>query len=180
MDIIKTVSVGDSGTAGSFSTSVGSTRITVSINTHGAVVGDWLVFSSTSINGFGTNGRDFSSSSFGGPTFQAVSVQDLNQFSVSTIIAAASTETNQGHGTVGFLLETGRLNNIQGLGYSAGNYIGEKDSGTATGTVTNKLIDSTQNFLSTVHVNNKVNNLTDSTTAVVLSIDSNYGFRRVL
>lgn len=171
--IVKTVSVGDSGTAGSFSTSVGSTRITVSINTHGAVVGDWLVFSSTSINGFGTNGRDFSSSSFGGPTFQAVSVQDFNQFSVSTIIAATSTETNQGHGTAGFLLETGRLNNIQGLGYSAGNYIGEKDSGTANGTTAFKLIDSTQNFLSTVHVNNKVNNLTDSTTAVVLSIDSN-------
>tara|TARA_R110002126_G_scaffold98659_1_gene229626 strand:- start:832 stop:2910 length:2079 start_codon:yes stop_codon:yes gene_type:complete len=171
--IIKTVSVGDSGTQGNFNTSIGSTRITVSITNHGAVVGDWIVFSSTSINGFATNGRDFSSAEFGGPTFQTVSVQDLNLFSVSTLIAAASTETNQGHGTTGFLLETGPLNNIQGLGYSAGNYVVEKDSGTATGTTTNKLVDSTQNFITTVHIGDKVNNVTDSTTAIITAIDSN-------
>jgi hypothetical protein len=171
--IIKTVSVGDSGTQGNFNTSIGSTRITVSITNHGAVVGDWIVFSSTSINGFATNGRDFSSAEFGGPTFQTVSVQDLNLFSVSTLIAAASTETNQGHGTTGFLLETGPLNNIQGLGYSAGNYVVEKDSGTATGTTTNKLVDSTQNFITTVHIGDKVNNITDSTTAIITAIDSN-------
>ena len=167
------MSVGDSGTTGSFATSVGSTRITVSINNHGAVVGDWLVFSSTSINGFATNGRDFSTAEFGGPTFQAVSVQDLNLFSVSTLIAAASTEANQGHGTTGFLLETGPLNNIQGLGYGAGNYVVEKDSGTATGTTTNKLVDSTQNFITTVHIGDKVNNVTDGTTAIITAIDSN-------
>ena len=171
--IIKTVSVGDSGTQGNFNTSIGSTRITVSITNHGAVVGDWIVFSSTSINGFATNGRDFSSAEFGGPTFQTVSVQDLNLFAVSTLIAAASTETNQGHGTTGFLLETGPLNNIQGLGYSAGNYVVEKDSGTATGTTTNKLVDSTQNFIITVHIGDKVNNVTDSTTAIITAIDSN-------
>jgi hypothetical protein len=171
--IIKTVSVGDSGTQGNFNTSIGSTRITVSITNHGAVVGDWIVFSSTSINGFATNGRDFSSAEFGGPTFQTVSVQDLNLFAVSTLIAAASTETNQGHGTTGFLLETGPLNNIQGLGYSAGNYVVEKDSGTATGTTTNKLVDSTQNFITTVHIGDKVNNITDSTTAIITAIDSN-------
>jgi hypothetical protein len=171
--IIKTVSVGDSGTQGNFNTSIGSTRITVSITNHGAVVGDWVVFSSTSINGFATNGRDFSSAEFGGPTFQTVSVQDLNLFSVSTLIAAASTETNQGHGTTGFLLETGPLNNIQGLGYSAGNYVVEKDSGTATGTTTNKLVDSTQNFITTVHIGDKINNITDSTTAIITAIDSN-------
>ena len=171
--IIKTVSVGDSGTQGNFNTSIGSTRITVSITNHGAVVGDWIVFSSTSINGFATNGRDFSSAEFGGPTFQTVSVQDLNLFAVSTLIAAASTETNQGHGTTGFLLETGPLNNIQGLGYGAGNYVGEKDSGTATGTTTNKLVDSTQNFIITVHIGDKVNNVTDSTTAIITAIDSN-------
>jgi hypothetical protein len=171
--IIKTVSVGDSGTQGNFNTSIGSTRITVSITNHGAVVGDWIVFSSTSINGFATNGRDFSSAEFGGPTFQTVSVQDLNLFSVSTLIAAASTETNQGHGTTGFLLETGPLNNIQGLGYSAGNYVVEKDSGTATGTTTNKLVDSTQNFITTVHIGDKINNITDSTTAIITAIDSN-------
>ena len=171
--IIKTVSVGDSGTQGNFNTSIGSTRITVSITNHGAVVGDWIVFSSTSINGFATNGRDFSSAEFGGPTFQTVSVQDLNLFAVSTLIAAASTETNQGHGTTGFLLETGPLNNIQGLGYSAGNYVVEKDSGTATGTTTNKLVDSTQNFITTVHIGDKINNITDSTTAIITAIDSN-------
>ena len=171
--IIKTVSVGDSGTQGNFNTSIGSTRITVSITNHGAVVGDWIVFSSTSINGFATNGRDFSSAEFGGPTFQTVSVQDLNLFAVSTLIAAASTETNQGHGTTGFLLETGPLNNIQGLGYGAGNYVGEKDSGTATGTTTNKLVDSTQNFIITVHIGDKINNITDSTTAIITAIDSN-------
>lgn len=47
-----------------------------------------------------------------------------------------------------------------------------KDSGTTTATTTNKLVDSTQNFTSTVRVGDLVSNTTDSTTAIVTAVDS--------
>jgi len=47
-----------------------------------------------------------------------------------------------------------------------------KDSGTATGTTTNKLVDSNQNFLTTVKVGMTVYNTTDSTVTNVTAVDS--------
>ena len=47
-----------------------------------------------------------------------------------------------------------------------------KDSGTTTATTANKLVDSTQNFTSTVRVGDLVKNTTDSTSATVTAIDS--------
>lgn len=120
--IVSTVSIGDIGTQGSFSTSAGSNLIEVSLNNNGVSIGDFINFSNTSINGFGTNGIDFSTSAYGGPTFEAVSVSGLNRFYISVASIATSTETNQGHGVAGFLLATGQLNPIQGLGYGAGVY----------------------------------------------------------
>ena len=48
-----------------------------------------------------------------------------------------------------------------------------KVSGTTTSTTTNKLIDSTKTFTTTVAIGDVVNNTTDNTTAIILSIDSN-------
>jgi hypothetical protein len=88
--IVSTVSIGDIGTQGSFSTSAGSNLIEVSLNNSGVSVGDFIEFSNTSINGFGTNGIDFSTSAYGGPTFEAVSVSGLNHFYISVASIATS------------------------------------------------------------------------------------------
>ena len=50
---------------------------------------------------------------------------------------------------------------------------GEVDSGTTTGQATNKLIQSGQNFNTTVSIGDKVINQVDGTTALVTNIDSN-------
>jgi len=120
--IVSTVSIGDLGTGGSFNTAAGSPLIEVSSNNNGRAVGDFVEFSNTSINGFGTDGLDFSASSFGGPTFEVVSVQGLNNFFISVTSVATSTETDQGSGVAFFLLASGKSNPIQGLGYGAGVY----------------------------------------------------------
>ena len=52
------------------------------------------------------------------------------------------------------------------------NYNSPLESGTTTSTTTNKLVDSSQNFLSTVEVGDFVSNTTDSTLALVTAIDS--------
>jgi len=48
-----------------------------------------------------------------------------------------------------------------------------KDSGTTDGVTTDKLVDSTQDFTSSVSVGDTVNNTTDGTTATITAIDSN-------
>ena len=48
-----------------------------------------------------------------------------------------------------------------------------KDSGTATGTTANKLVDSNQNFLTTVKIGMTVYNTTDKTVTNVTAVDSN-------
>jgi len=118
--IVTTVSV-DAGVFGNMNTSVGSSLIEVSLTNHGAEISDWVFITSASINGFG-GATDFAASSFGGPTFQVVSVNGLNNFFISVASVAASTETNMGKATFGFLLPTEQTNNIQGLGYGAGVY----------------------------------------------------------
>lgn len=47
------------------------------------------------------------------------------------------------------------------------------DSGTASATTSNKLVESGQNFLTTVSAGDLVVNTTDNTTAVVTAVDSN-------
>jgi hypothetical protein len=48
-----------------------------------------------------------------------------------------------------------------------------KVSGTTTSTTTNKLVDNTKTFTTTVAIGDVVNNTTDNTTAIILSIDNN-------
>ena len=113
---------------GNFNTTAGSSLILISVTNHNVSARDWITFSSTSINGFGTPGIDFSTSAYGGPTFQVVSTSGLNNFFISVTSVAVSTETNQGNGTLSYLLETEATDNIQGLGYGAGIY----DAGAST------------------------------------------------
>lgn len=51
--------------------------------------------------------------------------------------------------------------------------VSESDSGTTDGTTANKLVDSTQNFVSTAAIGMTVENTTDSTFALVTAVDSN-------
>jgi len=118
--IISTVSV-EAGVLGNFNTSAGSSLVEVSLTNHNTSVGDWIYFTSASINGYEAV-HDFATSAFGGPTFQVASVAGLNNFYFSLNSVAASTETNMGNATLKFLLKTEQTNNIQGLGYGAGVY----------------------------------------------------------
>jgi hypothetical protein len=128
--VVTIVSIGDVGTRGKLSTAVGSSRIECSLNAHGTSIGDFVVWSSTSINGFTTDGLDFSVTAFGGPDFAVVSVPNPEHFFISTTSVATSTETDKGHATAFFLLDTGDSDNIQGLGFGAGVY----NAGVTTGT----------------------------------------------
>ena len=52
-------------------------------------------------------------------------------------------------------------------------YFDKVDSGTTDSTTGSKLVDSTQNFVTTVSVGDLIHNTTDDTTALVTAIDSN-------
>ena len=108
-------------TTNQFSTSVGSPLIKVSLTNSNVSVGDWINFTSVSTQGFGA-ATNFAVSSFGGPTFQVVSLTGTNVFFISVASVAASTAANMGNGTLNFLLPSQQTTNIQGLGYGAGVY----------------------------------------------------------
>lgn len=70
-------------------------------------------------------------------------------------------------------LDTYNVNNT--VGFGGGSSVHSKnqvDSGTTDGTTANKLVDSTQNFLTTVNIGDAVRNTTDSTWALVTNVDS--------
>lgn len=64
------------------------------------------------------------------------------------------------------------LMSAQGIGNVTTVTTSLKDSGTTTGTTAFKLIEAGQNFTATVSVGDTVNNTTDSTAAIVTSVDS--------
>ena len=126
------VSIGTLGTQGSFATATGSTLIEVSLNNTGTSIGDGMVFSNCSLNGF-SQGTDFSATSFGGPSYVVASTSGTNHFYVSTLNTAVSTVTG-GKGIISILLPSSQSDNIQGLGYGAGIYnAGTSLSSTAGG-----------------------------------------------
>ena len=103
------------GTNNGFYTVAGSTRVSVSVSSHGAVTGDYVTFTSaTTIGGSPgillTNG-----------TFQ-VSVLSNSQFSFSASTTAAASDSHVGTATAKFLLHTGTNVAIQGFGYGAAVY----------------------------------------------------------
>jgi hypothetical protein len=109
------------GTNNGFYTTAGSTRVSVSVSTHGAVTGDYVTFTSATTIG-GSPGILLT-----GGTFQ-VSVLSNSQFSFAASTTAGSSDSHVGTATAKFLLHTGTNVAIQGLGYGAGIY----NAGTST------------------------------------------------
>ena len=118
---IKEVSVGTNvsavvtvdGTNNGFYTVDGSTRVSVSVSSHGAETGDFITFTSaTTIGG---------TIDLTGGTF-AVSVLGDNQFSFDASVTANASQSKVGTATLKYLLPTGTDVAIQGLGYGAGVY----------------------------------------------------------
>lgn len=97
-----------------FSTSLGSQLVKISLTTHNRNVGDYvLVSSGTTIGG---------NILLGTSVYPITSVIDINGFMIQASATAAGTSVDVGTGTGSFLLQTGSLTAIQGLGYGAGVY----------------------------------------------------------
>jgi hypothetical protein len=118
--IVSTVSIGTGG-IGNFTTSTGNAKVFVSLTNNNVSIGDFIEFTSTSLNGF-SEGKDFATSAFGGPVLEVVSVTGTNNFAVSVKFTADSNQAGPGHGTANFLLPTGANDSIQGTGYGADLY----------------------------------------------------------
>ena len=109
-DITPVVSV--QALVSAFSTSVGETRVNVSIASHNKAVGDWVEF--TSATAIGSSGITLSGQ------YAITSVIDINNFYVSSTVTAASTEVSGSEATIHYLLATGTNVAIAGLGWGAG------------------------------------------------------------
>lgn len=104
-----------------FSTNAGSTIVSVNINNHNALAGDRIIIEAASTIG---GNIDLTLSVTGGPIFSVVTANDINNFSISSLVTAAATSATAG-GTavsVAFLLPNQLSNSIQGLGWGAGTY----------------------------------------------------------
>jgi hypothetical protein len=95
-----------------FNTSADSTRLVVSINTHGAASGDHVIFTSATTVG----GNVHVSGEYD------VSVIGLNSFAIDVASSAAATSASSGSAGYTFLLACGTSVAQQGLGWGAGAY----------------------------------------------------------
>lgn len=102
-----------------FNTTESEFLVRVSLVNHGRKIGDFVDISSTTTIG---GNIVLSESTYGGPVYEVVSVSGLNEFFVSSAIAASATEVSAGEGEGKFLLASGQGTAIQGLGYGAGPY----------------------------------------------------------
>ena len=118
--IVSTVSIGTGG-IGNFTTSIGVSKVFVSLTNNNVSVGDFIEFTSASLNGF-SEGTNFATSAFGGPVLEVSSVTGTNNFAVGVNFSADSDQAGPGHGTANFLLPTGSNDSIQGTGYGAAIY----------------------------------------------------------
>ena len=104
-----------------FSTNTGSTTVSVNITNHGIASGDRIIIeAATTIGG----NIVLTSSSSGGPIFAVVTATDINNFTITSDVTAATTSATAG-GTavsVSFLLENELSDSIQGLGYGASTF----------------------------------------------------------
>jgi hypothetical protein len=104
-----------------FSTNAGSTTVSVNITNHGVASGDRIIIeAATTIGG----NIVLTSSTAGGPIFAVVTAPDINNFTITSNVTAASTSATAG-GTavsVAFLLENQLSDSIQGLGYGASTF----------------------------------------------------------
>ena len=97
-----------------FSTQSGSQLVEISSTDNNRVVGDYVLISSSTTIG--------SNVVLGTSVYAVVSVSGNNEFFIQASTTAAATSVDVGLGTGQFLLKTGSLAAIQGLGYGAGVY----------------------------------------------------------
>lgn len=108
-----------------FAASNGSTELVVTHNNHGALEGDFVIFSdATSLGGTVT-------AAVLNDEYQITSITSANVYTVTLAVAANASDTgNGGAAVVGeYQIHVGQENSIAGLGWGAGNY-GELTWGT--------------------------------------------------
>ena len=96
-----------------FGTSSGSTRVCCSDAGHGRDVGDYVLFTSSAA---------FNNVSLQGNTYQVVSVESANVFTISVTDAANATGSDAGSATFKYYIPTGNSVAAAGLGYGAAKY----------------------------------------------------------
>jgi len=96
-----------------FGTSSGSTRVCCSDAGHGRVVGDYVLF---------TSAATFNNVSLQGNTYEIVSVDSANVFTISVTDAANATGSDVGSATFKYYIPTGNSVAVAGLGYGAAKY----------------------------------------------------------
>ncbi len=96
-----------------FGTSSGSTRVCCSDAAHGRAVGDYVLFTSSAA---------FNNVSLQGNTYQVVSVDSANVFTISVTDAANATGSDAGSATFNYYIPTGSSIAAAGLGYGAARY----------------------------------------------------------
>ena len=96
-----------------FGTSSGSTRVCCSDAAHGRAVGDYVLFTSSAA---------FNAVSLQGNTYQVVSVESANVFTISVTGAANATGSDAGSATFNYYIPTGSSIAAAGLGYGAARY----------------------------------------------------------
>ena len=96
-----------------FGTSSGEVRVCCSDNAHGRVVGDYVLFTSSAA---------FNAVSLQGNTYQVVSVESANAFTINVTTAANATGSDVGSATFNYYIPTGNSVAAVGLGYSAARY----------------------------------------------------------
>lgn len=104
--------------------------------------------------------------------YEPVLTKPMLFYGIKTTISSASRHINWTGTSHQNLSTYWRPSNTNETG-SNPNYNSPLYSGTTTSTTTNKLVDSSQSFLSTVKVGDFVSNTTDSTLALVTAVDSN-------
>ncbi len=96
-----------------FGTASGSTRVGGSEAAHGRAVGDYVLFTSSAA---------FNNVSLQGNTYQVVSVESANVFTISVTDAANATGSDTGSATFKYYIPTGNSIAAAGLGYGAARY----------------------------------------------------------
>jgi hypothetical protein len=112
-----------------FSATTGSTTITVTDNSNGVIVNDFVTFSgATSLGGAIT-------ATILNAEFQVVSVTGLNTYTITSSVAATSSDTGNGGGAVvcAYQINTGNAIYTQALGWGAGPWGGTTDSANTGG-----------------------------------------------
>ncbi|MAJ57841.1 MAG: hypothetical protein CMI74_07235 [Candidatus Pelagibacter sp.] len=115
-----------------FAATNGSTTITVTDAAHGANVNDFVTFSGVDSNGLGSSGNI--TQAILQAEFQIVSIISSNSYTITSSVAANSSDTgNGGSSVVGtYQINTGLDATVGGTGWGAGQWSGTTDGALAT------------------------------------------------